>query len=97
MEFNNDALTVFYILEIVNSARTRVDTGAPMVIELPEDAADAARWRGRRRRRWWIGGRITITGPFASGVTPVQVAFRLPHSDTDGDVHAVLADRRCSG
>ena len=27
MQFNNDALDVYYILEIVNSARTRVDFG----------------------------------------------------------------------
>ena len=41
MQFNNDALDVYYILEIVNSARTRVDFGAPLVIELPPGANGA--------------------------------------------------------
>ena len=29
-EFQGDMLTVFYILEIVNNARTPIDTGAPL-------------------------------------------------------------------
>ena len=80
MEFNNDALTVFYVLEIVNSARARVDTGAPLVITLPEGAIEASAMEGSSPQGVVDGRRITITGPFASGTTPVQVAFRLPHS-----------------
>jgi hypothetical protein len=79
-EFNNDALTAFYILEIVNSARARVDPGAPLVIELPEGAADAAAMDGSSPQAVVDGRRITITGPFASGTTAVQVAFRMPHT-----------------
>ena len=30
MEFNNDTLFAFYLLEIVNSARTRIDIGGPL-------------------------------------------------------------------
>ena len=82
MEFNNDALTAFYILEIVNNARARVDTGGPLVITLPDNAADAAAMEGSSPQAVVDGRRITITGPFASGVTPIQVAYRLPHSDT---------------
>ena len=50
-EFQNDTLQVFYILEIVNNARTPIDTGGPLDIELPPGAAGGAVLEGRRRRR----------------------------------------------
>jgi hypothetical protein len=80
MEFNNDALTAFYILEIVNSARARVDTGGPLVIQLPEIATSASAMEGSSPQAVVSGRQVTITGPFASGSTSVQVAFRLPHT-----------------
>jgi hypothetical protein len=79
LEFNNDALTAFYVLEIVNTARTRVDVGAPIVLELPELAADASAMEGSSPQATVAGRRVTMTGPFASGVTPVQFAFRVPY------------------
>ena len=82
MEFNNDELTVFYVLEIVNSARARVDPGGPLLITLPENAVGSAAMEGSSPQAVVDGRRITVTGPFASGVTPVQIAYRLPHSDT---------------
>jgi hypothetical protein len=82
LEFNNDALTAFYILEIVNTARARVDVGAPLIIELPPGAADSAAMDGSSPQATVDGRRITITGPFASGTTSVQVAYRLLHSSS---------------
>ena len=41
LEYQDDNLTVFYLLEIVNNARTPIDIGGPLLIR----AAD------RRRRR----------------------------------------------
>ena len=46
MQFNNDGLDVYYILEIVNSARARVDVGAPLVIDLPPGATGATALEG---------------------------------------------------
>ena len=43
MEFQDDTLWAYYVLEIVNSARTRVDIGGPLRIELPPEAAGALR------------------------------------------------------
>jgi hypothetical protein len=40
-EFQDDSLRVFYLLDIVNTARTRVDTGGPLIIDLPTGAAGA--------------------------------------------------------
>jgi hypothetical protein len=35
MEFQDDTLQVFYILEIANSARTPIDIGGPLIFSLP--------------------------------------------------------------
>ena len=83
MEFQNDALQVFYILEIINTARARVDIGGPVVIDLPQGAAGATVLQGSASNAVAQGDRVIITGPFASGTTSVQIAFRLPHSSSD--------------
>ena len=79
MQFNNDALDVYYILEIVNSSRTRVDTGGPIVIDLPPRASGATALEGSSKTATVSETRITIMGPFASGTTTVQAAFRMPY------------------
>jgi hypothetical protein len=81
MQFNNDALDVYYILEIVNSARTRVDFGEPMVIALPPGANGATALDGSSKSATVSEDRITITGPLPSGTTTVQAAFRMPYDD----------------
>jgi hypothetical protein len=83
MEFNNDQLTAFYILEFVNNARNRVDVGQPIVIDLPEIATGASAMEGSSPQATVNGQRVTVTGPFAAGTTIVQVAFRLPHTSSD--------------
>jgi hypothetical protein len=47
---------------------------------LPQGAAGASPLEGSSQQATVAGSRITITGPFASGVTPVQVGFQLPFS-----------------
>jgi hypothetical protein len=82
-EFQDDNLNAFYILDVINGARTPIDTGAPLVIELPSQATGASALEGNSRLAAVNGRRVTITGPLPPGTTPVQVAFTLPHtSDT---------------
>ena len=81
MQFNKDALDVYYILEIVNSARARVDFGAPLVIELPPGANGATALEGSSKLATVSEDRITITGPLPSGTTMLQTAFRMPYDD----------------
>jgi hypothetical protein len=83
MQFNDDALDIYYILEIVNSARTRVDIGGPLVIDLPPGATGATALEGSSPAATVTPDRVTIAGPFASGTTMVQVAFRMPYDDPD--------------
>ena len=51
MQFRDDSLQVFYVLEIVNNSRTRVDIGGPIIIDLPRRPLARERSRGRRHRR----------------------------------------------
>ncbi len=77
MEFQDDTLQVFYLLEILNNARTRVDIGGPLVIDLPTGASGASTLEGSSQQATIAGDRVTITGPFAPGVTTVQLGFSL--------------------
>jgi hypothetical protein len=79
-EFQNDRLSAFYLLEIVNTARTRVDTGGPLIVQLPEGAGGARLMEGSFAGATAQGDRVTIAGPFPPGTSSVQIGFQLLHS-----------------
>ncbi len=81
LEFQDDALQAFYILEILNNARTRVDIGGPLLIDLPRGAARAATLEGSAPATV-SGDRVTVLGPFAPGRTLVQVGFTLDYGSS---------------
>lgn len=78
VQFQNERLEVFYMMAFVNSARTRVDIGGPLVIDLPAEARGASVVEGSSKQATVTGGRVTVTGPFAPGSTTVQVAYEMP-------------------
>ena len=80
VQFKDDMIEVYYILEIINSARQRVDIGGPLVFELPKAALGASTLEGSSPAATVSNGRMVVTGPFASGTTAVQVGFRLRYS-----------------
>ena len=82
MEFHDDALFAFYVLEILNNARTRVDTGGPILIDLPDDAVSATLREGSTSAATINGTRVSIEGPFAPGATALQVQFRLRYDSS---------------
>jgi len=77
-EFQSDVLTGFYILEIVNNARTPIDPGGPLDIPLPAEASSPTLMEGSSRQATLRDTTVRITGPFAPGVTSVQVGFSIP-------------------
>ena len=77
MQFQNDELSVFYLLDIVNNARTRVDIGGPVLIDLPSGAGGAGSMEGSSPSVKVNGNRVTVMGPFAPGTTSVQVGYTL--------------------
>jgi len=78
VEFQSDVLTVFYILEIVNNARTPIDVGAPLEFTLPPGAASPSLMEGSSTQASVRGESVLVSGPFAPGVTSVQIGFSLP-------------------
>ena len=83
MEFRDDTLRVFYILDIVNNARARVDIGGPVILQLPVGAAGASTLEGSSPSATVSGDVVTVVGPFASGLTSVQVGFQLPYTSAN--------------
>jgi len=81
-DFQSDVLRFFYDLDIVNSARTRVDSG-PFVLDLPRAAAGAELREGSPKSARIEGNRLTVEGPFNPGTTKVSVIFELRYSGHD--------------
>lgn len=80
LEYQDDNLTIFYLLEVVNNARTPIDIGGPLLIKLPTGAAGASMMQGSSQQASAKGDMLTITGPFAPGKTVAQVGFSLPQA-----------------
>jgi hypothetical protein len=81
LEVNDDAISVFNILQILNTAKTPVDPGAPLVFDLPRTAVGAGMMQGSTPNAVAAGNRVTVTGPFPPGNTMVQFAYSMPLGD----------------
>ncbi len=79
-EMQSDRLSIYYVLQIVNSARTAVDIGGPLIFDLPREARGSTILEESTPKATANGPRITVLGPFPPGVTPVQAAYELPYS-----------------
>jgi hypothetical protein len=77
IEFGNDAMTVFNILQILNTARTPVQTSGPITFDLPEGAEGAGLLEGSSPQAAIEGRQMKVTGPFAPGATLVQYAYSI--------------------
>ena len=83
LEIGDDALNVFNLLQIVNTAKRPVSIGGPLVFQLPKDAVGAGLLEGSTKGAVAAGGKVTVTGPFAPGNTPVQFAYSIPLGDEE--------------
>jgi hypothetical protein len=77
-----DRLNVYYLFDILNTARSPVDIGGPLILDLPREARGPSLMQDSSKQATVNGPRVTVLGPFAPGTTPVRVAFELPHSGT---------------
>ncbi|MEI6668281.1 MAG: hypothetical protein WCP29_09010 [Acidobacteriota bacterium] len=78
IEFDDDSLTVFYILDIVNAGSAPIVPKTEVAFDLPLAAQQPNMLEGSSPQATLRGHRVTIAGPFAPGSTPVQIAFALP-------------------
>src|SRR5690606_28443167 len=61
VEQGDESLSVFYILEIVNTARAPVDPGGPLLFDLPSGATGATLLQGSTTQATVGGTRVTVT------------------------------------
>ena len=77
IEFQDDTLAVFYLLDLVNPTGVAVPLAAPLELVLPEEASGASTLEGASPLVSVNGGRVSIAGPIPPGITAVTVAYRL--------------------
>ena len=77
-EMGDEALNVFALLDIVNSASVPVQPSQPLVFDLPATAQGPGILEGSTPQAVLAGKRVTITGPFAPGSTLAQFGYSLP-------------------
>lgn len=82
LEFQDDRPTVFYLFSVVNNARTPIDPGKPLVLDLPAAAESASLVSGPVAIARMQDRRLTLTGPFPPGPSTFQVAYRMPFTAT---------------
>ena len=74
-------MSVFYILEIMNTARAPVNPTAPFLFDVPKAAVNTTILQGSSPLATSTGNHIRVGGPFPSGKTTVQIGLDLPLSD----------------
>ncbi|HXW04647.1 MAG TPA: hypothetical protein VD833_05395 [Vicinamibacterales bacterium] len=79
-ELGDEGLSVFNLLQIVNTSRTPVQPAQPVVFDLPDGAVAAGVLEGSSPQAVVAGRQVTINGPFAPGDTHVQFAYTMPYS-----------------
>jgi hypothetical protein len=80
VELSDDSLSVFNILQILNTARTPVQPAQSVVFELPDGAEGTAILEGSSPQATVEGKSVVVAGPFAPGNTLVQFAYSMPYS-----------------
>jgi hypothetical protein len=78
IEFDDDALSVFYLLDVINRGAAPVNPASPLVFDLPADAMGASLLEGSSPQAHLSGRRVSIAGPFGPGRTTMQVGYALP-------------------
>ena len=83
IEFDDDAIEVFYLFDLANPSSAPVTPARDLVFELPEGAQSAATLEGSSAQATVRGRTVTVTGPIAPGITPVRLAFGLAPAGSD--------------
>jgi hypothetical protein len=87
IEFQDDTLAVFYLLDIVNSGPGPAALSEPLIIDLPAEATAAALLDGASPLASVKGRRVSVAGPLPLGVTTVPIGYRLESWDETWTLH----------
>jgi hypothetical protein len=77
-EPGDEVVTVYYLLNIVNSAPAPVSPPSVFMFDVPKEAIGTTLMEGSTKQASVQTPRVRIEGPFAPGVTPLQIGFELP-------------------
>jgi hypothetical protein len=80
LEPDDELVRVFYLLQIVNTARAPVNPPSAFVFDVPDEAVSTSVLDGSSKLASASGTRVRVQGPFPPGETVVQVGFDLPAS-----------------
>lgn len=78
IELGDEALNVFGLFDIVNSAQVPVQPAQPVVFDLPDEALGAGMLEGSAPQAVIAGKQVRVNGPFLPGSTLVQFGYSLP-------------------
>ena len=83
IEFDDDTLEVFYLLDLVNPSSAPVTPARELVFELPAGAQQASALEGSSPQATVRGRTVSIAGPIAPGATPIRLAYSLAPAGSD--------------
>ncbi len=78
IEFTDDALQMYYLLDIVNARGVPVTPSATLVFDMPTGAQGTTLLASSTRDANVVGNRVTAPGPFPPGRTPLHIAYVMP-------------------
>jgi hypothetical protein len=78
IEMGDEALNVFALFDIVNSAQVPVQPPQPVVFDLPDEGLGAGMLEGSAPQAVIAGKQVRVNGPFLPGSTLVQFGYSLP-------------------
>jgi hypothetical protein len=80
IENDEETVRVFYVLDIVNMAKTPVTLSRPFSFEVPAGALGTTVLQGSSPKAQAKGPVVVVEGPFPPGTTAVEVGYSLPTS-----------------
>ena len=86
MQPREEAVDVFYLLDITNNSRGPVNTAVPFAFDMPGDAKGCGIMQGSSPQATLNGTQVVVQGPFAPGSTFVQVACEIPAASGEIDI-----------
>jgi hypothetical protein len=86
MQPREEALEVYYLLDIGNNEKSPVNTASPFAFEMPANSRGCGIMQGSSPQATLAGSHVTVQGPFAPGSTFVQVACEVPAASGDVDI-----------
>jgi hypothetical protein len=78
VEPGDEAVTLYYLLDISNTARVPVNPPGVFMFDMPKEAIGTTIMRGSTDKASVTGPRVRVQGPFPPGNTSLQIGCELP-------------------